>query len=86
MMQAGVTSHASAIAHPFRMTGILAIYVADRTNISAFSTTSTLGCINGEMLVSYKVVMEETTKETAIETRHSTLIKMLTTSALAYPF
>ena len=39
-----------------------------------------------KMLVGNEVIVEETTKETAVETRECALVKMLSSTALANPF
>ena len=38
------------------------------------------------MLVGYEMVFEEATQKTAIQARECSLVKMLATAALAYPF
>ena len=87
MMQAGIACHASAIMKPNRsLIGIPTLYITNRTQTRTYPATYTFLPVHGKMLVGNEVIVEETTKETAVETRECALVKMLSSTALANPF
>ena len=86
MMQAGIAGHASAVVLPYRSVAVRAPDIIHRTYFLAFPTAYALLLINGEMLVGYEMVMEESAEESAIQARECALVKMLTTTAFVNPF
>jgi hypothetical protein len=72
---------------PYRsFVSLLTFNITYRTQFLTFSAAYALLLIHRKMLICNEVIMEETAKETAVQTRESALVKMLTTTTLTYPF
>jgi hypothetical protein len=85
MMQTGIARHALAVMQPYRFS-IMTLYIAHGTQFLTFSAAYTLFAIYGETLVGNEMLVEESTEESAIQTRHCSFVNMLTSTALANPF
>jgi hypothetical protein len=86
MVQTGIARHASVVVLPYRNVTVHAFDISHRTYLLAFLTAYALLLIYGEMLIGNEMVMEETSKESTVQTWECTLVKMLTTTAFIDPF